>query len=63
MVPRSISSHPFPWTIVAVLLISILAYLIAGNAGLAFSLMASVSAAVLFLISARLRPMKTQAGT
>jgi hypothetical protein len=56
-VPQSIASHPFVWTFVAVIATSIAAFSIANLAGLVFSLMVSVPAAVLFLVSMRLWPL------
>ena len=55
--PQPIATHPFPWTLAAVITISIVAFGVASFAGLVFSLMVSVPAAVLFLVSVRLWPL------
>ena len=48
---RSVASHPFPWTLGAVLITLLAGAVLAGLAGVIFSLMESVPAALLFLFA------------
>ena len=55
--PYSISRYPFPWTLLALVTASGVAFSLAGEAGLIFSLMVSFPAAVMFLLSMRRWPI------
>ena len=48
---HSVTSHPFPWTLGAVLITLLAGAVLAGLAGVIFSLMESVPAALLFLFA------------
>jgi hypothetical protein len=54
---RSVASHPFPWTAGAWFVTLFAGSFAAGSAGIVVSLMVSVPAAMLFLISMRRWPM------
>jgi hypothetical protein len=54
---RSVASHPFPWTLGAVFVALLTGTVLAGLAGVIFSLMVSVPAAMLFLFAMRQWPM------
>jgi hypothetical protein len=53
----SVASHPFPWTLGAVFVALLTGTVLAGLAGVIFSLMLSVPAAMLFLFYMRQWPM------
>jgi hypothetical protein len=53
----SVASHPFPWTVGALFITLLTGSVAAGEAGAVFSLMVSIPAAVLFLLSMRQWPM------
>jgi hypothetical protein len=57
---HSVASHPFPWTVSALFISLLVGSVVAGTAGAIFSLMLSVPAGVLFLLS--LRQWPTTAG-
>jgi hypothetical protein len=54
---RSVASHPSPWTLGAVFIFLLAGAALAGLAGVIFSLMVSIPAAVLFLLAMRQWPM------
>jgi hypothetical protein len=54
---RSVASHPFPWTLGAILIALLAGAVLAGLAGVIFSLMVSIPAAMLFLFAMRQWPM------
>jgi hypothetical protein len=56
--PRSISQHPFRWTLSALAAISVVAFGLAGAVGLIYSLIGSFPAAAMFLFSMRRWPIE-----